>query len=88
MFEGGYKSRVPITVPNRGYGVTIMPEPIYKYPKDHPCYGCVFVFQTSRPSCLTGDYPDTENCINTFYKKIQERQRIEHEKRLNQSISK
>lgn len=52
MFEGGYKNHVPITVPNRGYGVIIKTEPVYKHPKGHPCFGCVFVFQTSNPSGL------------------------------------
>jgi hypothetical protein len=70
LFDGGYRNREKITVPNRNYGVVIMPGPIYKYPKGHPCYGCVFVFKTSRPSCLAGCRPDTENCVNTFYRKM------------------
>lgn len=87
MFEGGYRNREKITVPNRGYGIVIMPEPIYKHPKGHPCYGCVFTFVASKPSCLTGSYPDTENCINAFYKKMQARHRAEYEKRLQQDTS-
>jgi len=86
LFEGGYNNREKITVPNRGYGIVIMPEPTYKYPKGHPCYGCVFTFQINKPSCLTGSYPDTENCINAFHKKIQTRHKAEYE-RLKQSES-
>lgn len=81
MFEGGYRNREKITIPNKGYGVVIMPEPVYQYPKGHPCYGCVFIFQSRNPSCLTGSYPDTENCPNAFYKKMQARQKAEYEKR-------
>ena len=82
MFEGGYRNREKITVPNRGYGIVIKPEPIYKHPEGHPCHGCVFVFQVNKPSCLNGSYPDTENCINAFYKKMMARQRAEHQSRI------
>jgi hypothetical protein len=81
LFEGGYRNREKITVPNRNYGVVIMPEPLYKYPKGHPCYGCVFVFKTGGPSCLTGCWPDTENCTNAFYRKIQAQHKADYEKR-------
>jgi len=84
LFEGGYRNREKITVPNKGYGVVIKPEPIYEYPEGHPCHGCVFIFKINKPSCMTGSYPDTENCINAFYKKIQARQREERKKRLEQ----
>jgi len=84
LFEGGYRNHEKITVPNKGYGVVIMPEPIYEFPIGHPCRGCPFTFRTSKPSCLTGSYPDTENCVNAFYKKIQARHRAEHENRLEQ----
>ena len=87
MFEGGYRNREKITVPHKNYGVVITPEPIYKYPKEHPCYGCVFVFQVNKPSCMTGK-SDPENCINAFYKKILARNRADYEKRLAQSESK
>jgi hypothetical protein len=82
LFEGGYRNREKITVPNKGYGVVIKPEPIYEYPKDHPCHGCVFTLQANVPSCMTGNYPDTENCINAFYKKMQARWRAERENEL------
>jgi len=82
LFEGGYRNGEKITVPNRGYGVVIKPEPIYQYPENHPCHGCVFIFQVNKPSCLTGSYPDTENCINAFYKKMLARQRAERQSRL------
>lgn len=68
--NGFYKNRIPIIVETSKYGVTIMPEPVYKFPKGHPCHGCVFIFQTSKPSCITGSYPDSDNCINTFHKKL------------------
>jgi len=87
MFEGGYRNNEKITTPNKGYGVVIMPEPIYKYPKDHPCHGCVFTFHTNKPSCMTGRYPDTENCINAFYKKLLARHKAESEKKLKQTES-
>ena len=82
MFEEGYRTSEKITVPNRGYGVVIVPEPVYKYPESHPCHGCVFTFKINKPSCLTGEYPDTENCINAFYKKMLARQRAEYHARL------
>ena len=82
LFEGGRRNSEKIRVPNRGYGVVIMPEPIYKYPEGHPCYGCVFTFKINKPSCLTGEYPDTENCINAFYKRMLSRQRAEHQTKL------
>ena len=85
MFEGGYKNRKKITAPNRGYGVLEKPEPIYRYPESHPCYGCVFVFHINKPSCMTGAHPDADNCINAFYKKMLARQRTEYEKRMNQT---
>jgi len=87
MFEGGYRNNEKITVPNIGCGVVIMPEPVYKYPKDHPIYVCVFIFRISKPSCMSGGCPDTKNCINAFYKKIQARQRLEYAKRLKQNES-
>ena len=103
LFEGGYRNREKITVPNKGYGVVIMPEPVYEYPAGHPCRGCPFTFRTSEPSCLTGSYPgrlgeqqsgfcsatnpDTENCVNAFYKKILARHRAEHENRFKKSVS-
>ena len=80
--KGGYRNRDRITIQNKGNGVVIMPEPIYKYPKDHPCHGCVFTFQINKPSCMSGSYPDTENCINAFHKKMLARHRAEYEKRL------
>lgn len=79
MFEGGYRNHEKITVPNKGYGVVIMPEPVYEYPAGHPCRGCPFTFRTSKPSCLTGSYPDTENCVNAFYKKLQAKHKAEYE---------
>jgi hypothetical protein len=82
LFEGGRRNRDKIHTPYKGYGVVIMPEPIYKYPKDHPCYGCVFVFQVNAPSCMTGGYSDKSNCINAFYKKMQARWKAELEKKL------
>ena len=85
LFEGGYRSREKIYTPNKGCGVVIMPEPIYQYPEGHPCHGCVFIFQINKPSCLTGSYSDTENCINAFYKKMQARWRADYKKRLEQS---
>jgi hypothetical protein len=74
--------RRKITVPNKGYGVVIEPESDYKYPEGHPCHGCVFIFRASKPSCLTGDYPDAENCVNAFYKKIQARWSADRQARL------
>jgi hypothetical protein len=88
MFEGGYKNREEITVSNRNRGVVIMPEPIYQYPEGHPCHGCIFTLWTSGPSCLTGDYPDTGNCINTFYGNIQARWRTGREDQPAQAESK
>jgi hypothetical protein len=85
VFEGGRRNREKIHTPNKGYGVVIMPEPVYKYPKDHPCYGCVFVFQVNTPSCMTGSYPDRQNCSYALYKKMQERWRVEYEKKLNKN---
>jgi hypothetical protein len=87
MFEGGYRNREKIFTPNKGYGVVIMPESVYKYPKNHPCHGCVFLFQINKPSCMSGSSPDTENCVNALYKKILARQRAEYEQRLKQSES-
>ena len=71
MLEGGRRNRDRITIPNRSYGVVIKPEPIYRYPEGHPCHGCVFTFQINNPSCLTGGFPDTQNCANAFFKKMQ-----------------
>ena len=88
MFEGGYRNRERIMVPSKGHGVVIMPEPVYQYPKNHPCCGCVFTFHINKPSCLTGGHPDTENCINALYKKIQAQHRAESEKRQKESESK
>jgi hypothetical protein len=79
MFEGGYRNGEKIYTPNKGYGVVIMPEPIYQHPEGHPCHGCVFIFQTNKASCLTGSYPDTANCPNAFNKKLQARRRAERE---------
>ena len=86
MFEGGYRNRERITVPNKSYGVVIMPEPVYEYPEGHPCCGCLFTFRVNKPSCLTGCYPDTENCSNAFYKKIQAKNRADREKRLKEGM--
>lgn len=33
---------------------------IYRYPKGHPCYGCVHTFHISTPSCSIGN--DMNNC--------------------------
>ena len=71
MFEGGHRNRERITIPNRNYGVAIKPEPIYRYPEGHPCHGCVFTLKIGNPSCLTGGFPDTINCANAFYRKMQ-----------------
>ena len=87
MFEGGYRNRAKIYTPNKGYGVAMSPEPIYKYPKDHPCYGCVFGFHVNKPSCMSGSYPNSENCANALYKKILARQKADYEKRLKQAES-
>ena len=87
MFERGCKNREKIIFQHRGCGVVIMPEPICKYPEGHPCHGCVFTFKTGQPSCLTGSYPDTENCINAFYKKMQTRHGAERERRLKRDGS-
>jgi hypothetical protein len=80
LFEGGRRNGEKIHTPYKGYGVVIMPEPIYKYPKDHPCYGCVFVFQVNTPSCMAGGCPD--NCSYALYKKMQARWKAECEKKL------
>jgi hypothetical protein len=87
MFEGGYRNRAKITVPNKGYGVVITPEPRYKYPENHPCHGCVFVLHINKPSCMTGSSPDSGNCINAFYKKMLARHKAESEKKLKQTES-
>ena len=83
MFEGGYRNREKITTPHKDYGVVIMPEPIYKYPENHPCHGCVFGFHINKPSCMSGSYPNRDNCAYAFYKKIMARHKAEAEKRLN-----
>lgn len=43
---------VPVSIPKGSYGVALLPERIYEYPKGHPCRGCPFTFQTSIPSCM------------------------------------
>ena len=85
MFEGGHRSRAKIAIPNRGYGVAIGPEPVYQYPEGHPCHGCFSTFQVNKPSCMSGSYPDAENCPNAFYRRIQARQKAEHGERLRQA---
>ncbi|MCL2189182.1 MAG: hypothetical protein FWC16_09710 [Defluviitaleaceae bacterium] len=96
MFEGGYKNKQKIIAPNKGYGVLVKPTPMYEWPADHPgrmgeqdakrptspCYGCAFTFNENKPSCMTGEYPDTENCTNTYYNKILARQRAAREAQL------
>lgn len=54
------------------YGVVITPEPIYQYPKEHPCYGCVHIFKTSAPTCSIGCY--YKRCeIKEFEKRIRKK---------------
>jgi hypothetical protein len=84
MIEGGYKNHEKITIRNRGYGVVVIPEPVYQYPEGHPCHGCAFVFQVNKPSCPSGSYPDTENCPTAFYRKIQNRHKAAYDERLRQ----
>ena len=52
----------PIIIDTSEYGVTVTPAPDYKPPAGNPCEGCVFTFKTDVPSCMTGRYPDTDNC--------------------------
>ncbi len=87
MFDGGYRNGDKINTPNKGYGVVIMPEPAYKHPEGHPCHGCVFTFQANKPSCLTGSYPNTDDCPNALYKRIQARQKEGHAKRLAETMN-
>jgi hypothetical protein len=83
MFEGGYRNREKIITPNKGHGVVAFkPDPVYQFPEGHPCHGCVFTFNENLPSCMTGRCPDTDQCVNAFYKKLLIKQRAEHEARL------
>ena len=85
MTEGGHKNREKITIPNRDYGIVIKPEPVYQHPEGHPCHGCVFVLQVNKPSCLSGSYPNTEDCPTTFYRRIRIRHKAAHDERLRQT---
>ncbi|MEG0091798.1 MAG: hypothetical protein RSA20_08250 [Oscillospiraceae bacterium] len=51
-------------------------EPVYQYPKNHPCHGCPYKFPVSKPSCTMGSRPP--DCAWHFYQKIMKR-RIEVE---------
>jgi len=82
----GIKAVKRFIFPNRSYGVAITQEPFYQYPEGHPCYGCTFVFKSSKPSCMTGSYPDTKNCINAFYKKITAQRRTEQQSQIEKGV--
>lgn len=83
MLKGWKKNGISMIVDTSKYGVTIMPdEKTYKFPEGHPCRGCPFTFQVNKPSYMFGSYPNTDDCPNAFYKKIQSRQRSEHQTKL------
>jgi len=69
MFTDRRKNGLPMVIDTSGYGVVIEPEAQYRFPKGHPCCGCVFILKSSKPICMTGKYPDTENCIYAYYKR-------------------
>jgi len=72
MNVGAFSKRVPLT--HERYGnTTIRPESAYQFREGHPCHGCLFTLKTQNPSCMTGRYPDANNCINAFYKKMMAR---------------
>ena len=81
-YKGWKHNRQIMLIDTSKYGVMIMPEPIYEYPEGHPCRGCPFIFQISTPSCMFGSNPETDDCPNAFYKKIQARQRAEHQSKI------
>jgi len=84
MYTDRYRNSVLMTVETGSLGVVVEPDVPCKLPQIHPCHGCIFTLGTNHTICMTGKYPDTENCINAFFKKIQTRQRAEYQKRLKQ----
>lgn len=62
MCQISAENRNTVTAISSGLGVTVIPAPDYKPPKGHPCEGCVFTLKTDVPTCMTGRYPDVENC--------------------------
>ena len=71
MIKKSFKRRI-----YTGNGITPVPVPAYQFPEGHPCCGCSFTFETYKPSCIAGSYPDTKNCINAFYKKLVRRKSL------------
>lgn len=48
--------------------VVIIPDKRYSYPEGHPCYRCVYTFESSKPSCIIAGEPG--NCsLQKFLKK-------------------
>jgi len=42
----------------QNFGVVILPTKKFKYPRGHPCHGCVYTFEIEKPSCSLGTSPD------------------------------
>jgi len=54
-----------------GCGVSIRPQPVFSYPKGHPCHGCPYTFRTDKPSCTMGGRPG--DCAWYFYRRLMEK---------------
>lgn len=57
----------------KGCGVSIRPQPVFSYPKGHPCHGCPYTFRTDTPSCMMGGKPG--DCVWYFYRRLTGRQK-------------
>ena len=50
--DNGYGFGGAFNSSQKFYGLRIQPTPPYRYPKNHPCFGCPYTFNTSVPSCM------------------------------------
>lgn len=50
--DKGYSFGGSLISLKRFYGLRIKPTQPYRYPKNHPCYGCPYTLNTSLPSCM------------------------------------
>ncbi|MCX7748225.1 MAG: hypothetical protein N2645_15265 [Clostridia bacterium] len=74
IIDGKYDckiNKIPFKQLNNS-ALVIVPEPVYRYPEGHPCYGCTYTFQVNRPSCIIGAKPG-KCSLRKFEKNLREK---------------